>query len=122
MVLGSVAPAGRRLSRGHPALAASVRTATERLYRSARRIIPETVRTRKRPDHWPGLHLTPPTLGLMLLHAMVAGLAISSCGSNFKVVPIARETRHSFSARFSSSSARSRSSLDAIFRLGRTTI
>lgn len=51
-----------------------------------------------------------------------AGLTISSCGSNFKLVPKARETRHNFSARLRRSSARSRSSADAILRLGRTTI
>ena len=44
---------------------------------------------------------------------MVAVLMISSCGSNFSVVPIARETRHNFSARFKRSSAFSRSSADA---------
>ena len=55
-------------------------------------------------------------------YAIDAGLVISSCGSNFRVVPRALETRHSFSARFNKSSALSRSSADAIFRFGRTTI
>ena len=54
--------------------------------------------------------------------AIDAGLVISSCGSNFRLVPSARDTRHNFSARLSSSRARSRSSFDAIFKLGRTTI
>lgn len=54
--------------------------------------------------------------------AMGAGSEISSCGSNFKVVPNARETRQSFSARFSKSRALSRSSTEAILRFGRTTI
>ena len=47
---------------------------------------------------------------------------ISSWGSNFNVAPIARETRHNFSARLRRSRARSRSSAEAIFRFGRTTI
>ena len=51
-----------------------------------------------------------------------AGCEISNCGSNLRFVPRARETRHSFSARFRSSRARSRSSAVSIFKLGRTTI
>jgi hypothetical protein len=62
------------------------------------------------------------TLQPLRFYAMDAGFVISNCGSNFTVVPKARETRHNFSARLSSSRARSRSSAEAIFRFGRTTI
>src|SRR5689334_12864001 len=67
MVPGSVAPASRRLSLGHLALAASVRTATERLYQSAHRIILQRIRKRKRPDQWSGPPASTVRIVLMLL-------------------------------------------------------
>src|ERR1700739_2419633 len=116
------------------------RVARERGARGARRKVPATFGRdfARQPGHPGGLQKggfqaepdrrslvrfgAAGTLAVARSHTTGAGLLISSCGSNFTFVPIAFDTRHNFSARFSRSSARSRSSADAILRLGRITI